>query len=92
MAQSEQLAKMRASNALTNVTASEEEQIMHIGTYSTSWAGSSITATLGELFTAHHDLSDGERIEQFFDADTGALVIIPESSTDRVPSMEAGDD
>jgi len=92
MAQSEQLAKMRAADALQNVTASGDDYLMHIGNYTTSFAGGSITATLGREFCKNHDLQEGDMIQQFFDAKTGALVIIPDSATDRCPNFEGAMD
>lgn len=92
MSQSEEFAKARATEALCHVTQSDGGYLMHVGDYSPSPCGGSIRASLASQFIDYHDLDAGETVQQFFDSKTGALVIIPEQATDRVPSMGADDD
>jgi hypothetical protein len=92
MSQSEEFAKARAAEALCHVTQSNGDYLMHVGDYSPSPCGGSIRASLASQFIDYHDLDTGETVKQFFDSKTGALVIIPEQSTDSVPSMRGSDD
>ena len=87
MAQTETIARMRAATALENVTDSGGDHVMHIGQYKTSYGGSSITSVLGDTFVRRHGLKRKEVVNQFFDPETGALVIIPEKATEDCPSM-----
>lgn len=60
---------------------------MHIGQFSTSRTGGSIRATLGREFTRFHGIGDKDKMSEFFDPETGALVIVPKGAEDDCPSM-----
>jgi hypothetical protein len=85
MSQSKQVARLRAEEALQNVTGTESDRLMHLGEYTTSYAGDSISGVLGSQFVQHHGIGCGDAVEQFFDVKTGALVIFP---GDCAPSPE----
>ena len=87
MAQSEAVARARAATALRNVTDSGDNHLMHIGQFSTCRSGGSIRVTLGRQFVRFHDTGRKDMMNQFFDPETGALVIVPEGAESDCPSM-----
>jgi len=83
----EGVAKKRARVTLKNITGSEPEYLMHLGNYSTRSSGGSMEATLAEQFAKHHSLESKDSVLEFFDFQTGALVIIPRKSVSDSPKL-----
>lgn len=89
MSQSEVVSKERARHALENVTGASVDSLMHFGSYSTDRKGGSMRATVAAEFVDYHGLVKKDGLVQFFDPETGALVVVPEGACDQWPSMEA---
>lgn len=70
--------RLRAKNAIGNVTGLEAGSVF-LETYRTSYAGRSTTATLMGKFCEAHDLGQSDEIQEFYDKNTGALVILPKT-------------
>lgn len=79
MSQSEEIGRARAANALEHVTATEGVPML-VGEYTTSYAGDSITSSLAARFVDRHELTTGEKVQQFLDPESGALVIVPKNA------------
>lgn len=61
----------RASEALN------EESAVAVGEYTTSYAGSSVTASMAQEFCRYHGIETGHSVKQWFDYQSGALIILP---------------
>lgn len=48
-----------------------------VGKYKTSYGGGSITSTLAKEYCRHHEIGVSEEQEEYFDYETGALIILP---------------
>lgn len=92
MASSDSIAGLRASAALENVTGEPGDYVLYIGNYSAGVSGNSIYSVLGDEFVKEHDVSKSDTMMEFFDAKTGALVIIPKKVASNSPSMMGADD
>lgn len=77
----EKAARMRAVEALDGVTTAESRHI-YLREYRTSGSGTStsLKGTLHKQFVKHHELETGQDLLEFFDTETGALVILPKQS------------
>jgi len=91
MSQSEQVARLRAEKALDRVTGAESDCLMHVGEYSTSYGGGSITSSLASEFVKHHSIGTKATVTQFFDPISGALVVIPEGGSEDWENCSGGD-
>jgi len=87
MSQPKEMAQLRAETALGNTTSSNMDHVFHLGTYSASYSGRSISASLGSQFVDYHDLKKKDSLVQFFDVESGALVILPAESPDDKDSI-----
>jgi len=89
MSQSEGIGEVRAAMAIEDIKDRADQSLLHMGRYSASYAGGSCRSVLTSRFAKYHDIEPTDQLVQFFDASTGALVILPESS---MTSPESGGD
>jgi len=72
-------ARARAKRAVQDVTDTESRMI-YLDEYSASYSGSSISSVLSRHFVRHHGIETSDGLWEFFDTETGALVILPKST------------
>lgn len=72
-------ARARAKRAVQGITDTESRMI-YLDEYSASYSGSSISSVLSRHFVRHHGIEQRDGLWEFFDTETGALVILPKST------------
>jgi len=72
-------ARARAKRAVQGVTDTESRMI-YLDEYSASYSGASISSVLSKHFVRHHGIEQKDGLWEFFDTETGALVILPKST------------
>lgn len=72
-------ARARAKRAVQGVTDTESRMIF-LDEYSASYSGDSISSVLSKHFVRHHGIEQKDGLWEFFDTETGALVIFPKSA------------
>ena len=84
MAAGETAARLRAQRALDGLT-NDESRLVYCREYSVSGSGSStsLQTRLHHQWVKRHDLACKDSVLQFYDEETGALVILPTETAER---------
>lgn len=84
----EKAARIRAVKALEGI-ADPDSRHIYLREYTTSGSGSSssLKGTLHKQFVRHHGLQPKDSLMEFYDTETGALIILPKDGgkTDTAP-------
>lgn len=55
-------------------------ELQYLGSYATSYAGRSTTATIAKEAVNRHSITETDEVLQWIDAETGAIIMVPTSS------------
>lgn len=67
----------KSKRAVDAFQAFDNGDVVPVGSYTTSYAGGSVTATMADEFCKMNGVEKGDELDYWFHYKTGALIILP---------------